>query len=62
MNGPNQSNENSEETILAADTQGPTHFTPCVPCSGSGQGFHSLFQKEFYYGPFSMDIFKHMHY
>ena len=30
MNGPNQSNVNSEETILAADTQGAAHLTPGI--------------------------------
>lgn len=47
LSGPNKSDENSEETILAANIQGPTCLVPCLPCSALYQGFHSSFLKHF---------------
>lgn len=57
MIAPNKSNENSEETILAADIQGPAHLVPCYRAVVNSKGFILHFGNVFH-----MERFKHMQY
>lgn len=57
MTDPNKSDENSEETILAADVQGPANLVPCYHAVVNSKGFILHFRNGFH-----MEKFKHMQY